>query len=145
MHADADASRLTVALPPVASKLTALGEIVKLHCTLVAPCETVTVCPATVSVPDRAAPPVFAATEYVTVPFPLPLAPDVTVMNEALLVAVHAQPEDAVTATVAVPPVFATDCVVGLTANAHVVPPTVSTTSFDAPLVPQAFRDFTRT
>jgi hypothetical protein len=38
----------------------------------------------------------------VTVPLPLPLAPPVTVIHEALLTAVHPQPDCAVTATVPV-------------------------------------------
>jgi hypothetical protein len=64
-----------------------------------AACETVKVCPAMVIVPVRA-PPEFAATLNSTVPFPLPLAPDVTVTQEALLVAVHAQLLVVETATV---------------------------------------------
>jgi hypothetical protein len=56
---------------------------------------------AIVAVPVRAAP-VFAATLKPTDPFPVPVAPDVMVMNAALLVAVHAQPAPAVTATVPV-------------------------------------------
>ena len=43
-----------------------------------------------VSVPVRAVP-VFAATEYVTVPFPVPVLPLVTVIHATLLTAVHAQ------------------------------------------------------
>ena len=43
-----------------------------------------------VSVPVRALP-VFAATEYVTAPFPVPLLPLVTVIHVTLLAAVHAQ------------------------------------------------------
>ena len=39
----------------------------------------------------------FAATEKVTVPFPLPLAPDVMLSQEALLVAVHVHPVAVVT------------------------------------------------
>jgi hypothetical protein len=48
----------------------------------------VTVCPPIVIVPVRAAPVVFSATEYVTVPLPMPLSPDVIVIHE---------PEDDVT------------------------------------------------
>jgi hypothetical protein len=40
------------------------------------------------SVPVRCAP-VFAATLNATVPLPVPLAPEVMVIHEALLVAVH--------------------------------------------------------
>jgi len=39
----------------------------------------------------------FAATEYRTVPFPLPDAPEVTVIHEVLATAVHPQPAAAVT------------------------------------------------
>jgi len=64
---------------------------------------------------------VFAATLYLTVPFPLPLAPALIVIHEmALLVAVQVQPEPAVTLTV---PVVAADDVrfddVGEIVNVH--------------------------
>src|SRR6185295_10360421 len=59
---------------------------------------TVNVPPAMVSVPVRLDP-VFVAMLNVTVPFPVPVAPDVIVSQAALLVAVHAQPLPAVTAT----------------------------------------------
>jgi hypothetical protein len=49
-------------------------------------------------VPERAAP-VFAATLYPTVPLPVPEAPVVKVIQDALLIAVHAQVDPAVTAT----------------------------------------------
>jgi hypothetical protein len=45
-----------------------------------------------------------AATVILTVPFPLPLAPDAMVRNEALLAAVHPQLASAVTATFTVAP-----------------------------------------
>ena len=68
-------------------------------------CLTLKICPAIVIVPLRFfGRPVYAATEYVTVPLPLPLAPPVTVIHEALLVAVQAQPASAVTATAPVLP-----------------------------------------
>jgi hypothetical protein len=72
-------------------------------------CVTVKVWPAIVTVPVRSAP-VFAVRLRRTDPFPVPVAPDVTVMNAALLVAVHAQPAPAVTVTVpwaAAGPMFA--------------------------------------
>jgi len=51
-------------------------------------------------------PAVFAATEYVTVPLPVPEAPDVTFSQLVLLLtAVHAHPVSEVTFTVALPPV----------------------------------------
>lgn len=61
------------------------------------------VLPAIVIVPVRDVFAVFAATEYVTVPLPDPLAPPVTAIQFALLVAVHVQPADAVTPTEKVP------------------------------------------
>jgi hypothetical protein len=66
-------------------------------------CVTVNVLPPTVSVPVRGAVAVLAATAYVTEPLPLPAAPALMVIHASLLVAVHAQPVDAVTATVPVP------------------------------------------
>jgi hypothetical protein len=51
-----------------------------------------------VSVPLRAAP-VLAATLNPTDPLPLPLAPDVMLIHEALLAAVHPHPLLVVTAT----------------------------------------------
>jgi hypothetical protein len=62
-----------------------------------AACVTVNVAPAIVSVPVRIDATVFAATSNVTVPLPDPVAPAVTVIQGALLVALHAQPVAAVT------------------------------------------------
>ena len=70
-------------------------------------CSIVAVLPAMVSVPLRSLPS-FLATLIVTVPFPTPLAPDVTVSHDALLAAVHAHVLPVVTATEAVPPAGAT-------------------------------------
>ena len=56
---------------------------------------------AIVAVPVRALP-VFAATLTPTDPFAVPVAPDVIAIHDSLLVAVHAQPEPAVTVTVPV-------------------------------------------
>jgi hypothetical protein len=56
---------------------------------------------ATVAVPVRALP-VFAATPKPTDPFAVPVAPEVMVIHDSLLVAVHAQPAPAVTVTVPV-------------------------------------------
>jgi hypothetical protein len=76
----------------------------------------VKVCPAIVSVPDRAAP-VVAAAAYVTAPAPEPLAPEVIDNHAtALLDAVHAQPSGAVTVTLPLPPDEGTDSCVGLIA-----------------------------
>jgi hypothetical protein len=68
-----------------------------------------------------------------TVPLPLPLAPDVTVIHDALLTAVHPQPLPPVTVTLPDPPLDPTLCDVGDTLKLHtpasvtvtVCPPTV--------------------
>ena len=69
-----------------------------------AACETVNVWPAMVNVPVRELEPVLAATEKVTVPLPVPLAPDVIVIQVALLVAVQGQPLLAATLELPLPP-----------------------------------------
>jgi hypothetical protein len=53
---------------------------------------TVNVWPAMVTVPVRSFLPGGAAALYPTVPLPVPLAPDVTVIQFSLLLAVQAQP-----------------------------------------------------
>jgi hypothetical protein len=58
-----------------------------------------TVYPATMSEPVRALELVFGAARYVAVPLPDPVAPEVTVSHEALVLAVHWQPGDAATRT----------------------------------------------
>ena len=82
------------------------------------PWRTVTVCWPTVSVAVRAGPAV-AATAKVTVPPPLPLVPDVTVIHGALLVAVQVHPLAVLTPTVRVPPPASTLCVSGDTSKAQ--------------------------
>jgi len=49
------------------------------------------------------------ATEKFTVPFPVPLAPEVTVTNPALLTAVHGQVDVVVTVMLPVPPAGVND------------------------------------
>jgi hypothetical protein len=84
---------------------------------------TVTVCPATVSDPLRAAP-VFAPTENSTVPGPVPLAPDVTLSQDVVVVAVQAQPAVVVTVTAGpAPPAAPMLAVVGATVKAHPAAP----------------------
>jgi hypothetical protein len=61
------------------------------------------VVPAMVSVPDRLVVAVFAATLNETLPGPVPLAPLVTEIHEALLAAVQAQLAPAVTVLLPVP------------------------------------------
>jgi hypothetical protein len=57
-----------------------------------------------VTVPVREEVAVFAATESETVPLPVPDAPEVTEIQDALLDAVQLQPEVAVTVAVIGPP-----------------------------------------
>jgi hypothetical protein len=67
-----------------------------------------------VIVPVRPVVDAFAATLYETVPLPLPLAPAVTVIHDALLVAVQAHdPAFAVTETVPAPPAAVGELAVG--------------------------------
>jgi hypothetical protein len=74
---------------------------------------TVNVFPAMVTVPVRCEDTVLTATAMATDPEPVPLAPEVTVIHVALLVAVHAQPLVVVTEVVAGPPPAATEADVG--------------------------------
>jgi len=69
-----------------------------------------------VIVPVRCGP-VFAATENCVVPLPLPLAPEVTVIQAALLAAVHAQPVAVVTLTEPEPPLAVKVWLAGLMVN----------------------------
>ena len=111
------AATLTLAPSPAAATVWLVGDTAKLHAALL--CVTVTVCPATVSVPLREVVAVLAATVYMTVPFPLPLPPPVTVIQLLLLVAVQLQPLPAATLTLAPSPAAATVWLVGDTAKVH--------------------------
>jgi hypothetical protein len=64
-----------------------------------------------------------AATEKLTTPLPVPLAPAVTLINPALLTAVHAQPAAVVTFTVPLPPADAKFWLVGLIEYEQPPPP----------------------
>src|SRR6185436_16901086 len=76
---------------------------------------TVKVCPPIVSVPTRESEFGFAATAWLTVPFPVPLVADVIVKKLALLTAVHAQSlAVAVRLTLPVPPVADRDALGGV-------------------------------
>ena len=86
-------------------------------------CVTVNVWPAMVSVPVLGEVDVFAAIEKATVPFPEPLAPDVMVSQEALLVAVQAQPAVVVTVALLEPALAAGFSEVGVTENAQTPAP----------------------
>ena len=76
-----------------------------------------------VSVALRGAVDVFAATLKPTVPDPDPDAPDVTVIQEALLVAFHTHPPAVATVLVPVPPAAANDDAGGVTLNVQATPP----------------------
>jgi hypothetical protein len=65
-------------------------------------------------VPDRSDESLFAATEYDTVPFPLPELPLVTTTQLASDVAVHEQPVSVVTANDPAPPADSTLAISGL-------------------------------
>jgi hypothetical protein len=105
-------TEIAVPVPPAAPTETVVGVTEGEH---VAAWFTVTVWFAIVNVPVRAVP-VFAAVLIDTLPFPLPLVPDVMDTHDTLLVAVHPQPAAAVTVTGPVaPPPAPADRVVGLT------------------------------
>src|SRR4030095_13029941 len=72
--------------------------------------------PAIVSVPERPGPFV-DATVKLTVPFPVPLPPEVIEIHGTLLDALQPQPPGAVTDTEPLPPAGATDCVSAESAN----------------------------
>ncbi len=93
------AAVVTVLLPEVAAApgVSDVGETVKVHGGGAPDWVTVTVWPAMVSVPVRGEVAVFASIEKATVPLPLPVTPDVMVIQEALLVAVQLQPVAVVT------------------------------------------------
>ena len=86
---------------------------------LVPACDTVKTSPPTVIVPVRSEAPVFAVALKAAVPSPEPLAPLVTVSQEALLTAVHAHPAAAVTAMLPVPAADVSDWLVGLIEGSH--------------------------
>ena len=67
-----------------------------------------------VMVPVRWLVSVLADTEYFTVPFPLPLLPEVIVIQLTLLVAVQLHPLDVITLTLPLPPLEAKDLLVEL-------------------------------
>lgn len=62
---------------------------------------------------------VFAAMEYATVPFPVPLAPEVMVIQGVPFVTDQAQPVWVVTATLPVPPAAAMELLVGEIEKVH--------------------------
>jgi hypothetical protein len=81
---------------------------------------TVKVCPAIVTVPIRWMAPVFASTTTFTVPSPVPVAPEPTLSQAALLVVLQAQLLSAVTATAMLSPPAGDVRFVGLIAYVQV-------------------------
>jgi len=77
-----------------------------------AACVTVKVCPAMVSVPVRELP-VFAWTEYPTVPLPLPFPPEVIVIQPGLPLTAQGHVVGAVTVTLPAPPAAGADAAAG--------------------------------
>ena len=78
--------------------------------------------PAIVTVPVRDVVPAFAPTLTVTLPFPLPEVPDVTVIQATLLSADHPHEVPAVTPTVNVPPPEPADVLAGEMLNVQPAP-----------------------
>ena len=105
-------------VPPCAGTLADVGSIVDVQ---PLPCDTVTVCPAMVSMAERG-PPGVAAAVNCTVPLPAPLAPAVMDSQGALLLALQAQSAPVVTLMLPLPPVAAMLVLVGVTANAQPLP-----------------------
>lgn len=103
----AGAETLVVLDSPAAAAIRLVGDSVNVQPTPA--CVTVNGCPAIVIVPLRGVVAVFAEMLYPTVPLPEPLDPLETAIHEALLAAVHAQPVPAVTVTLPVVAVAATD------------------------------------
>jgi hypothetical protein len=103
------------AAPPAAGTDCDDGAMAKLH----APCVTVNVWPATVTVPVRAAPVVLAAADTATVPLPVPELPLVIVIHGTFGIAVHVQAGPVVTIVEAAPPPTGTDCDDGAMAKLH--------------------------
>lgn len=76
------------------------------------------VCPAMVSDPRRV-PPELEVTRNFTVPLPSPVSPEITLIQDVLETAVHAQPLAAVTATVSSLASFLSSNPAGSTTNVH--------------------------
>jgi hypothetical protein len=115
LHA-APAVTATLPTAPPAGMDTLAGAMANVHGAAV--CVTVNVFPPIVNVPVRAAP-LLAATLNVTLPFPEPEPPAVTVIQGTFDAAVHAHALPAVTVTVPVPPAGAVASLAGLMAYVH--------------------------
>jgi hypothetical protein len=116
VHAQSAAvEMLTGCEPPAAGTGIVSGATTALH---PLPCDTVNVWPPAVIVPLRAAPE-FGDAVNCTVPGPLPVAPDVTLIHPAFATAVHAHEGLVLTANEVAPPSAGTVCDVGEMENAH--------------------------
>ena len=90
----APAERVVLPVPPAAVNESLVGET---EYAQLPDCVTLNVAPAIVSEPERVVVAVFAVTLNATLPGPVPVAPLVTVIQAALLAAVHAQSAPVVT------------------------------------------------
>ena len=109
-----------------------------------AACVTVKVCPPIVTVPVRKASVALIATLSATAPLPVPVAPAVTVIQAALLAAVHAHPVVPVTATDTGPPVALALWLVGDRLNAPHAAASWLTVKVWPPMVTVPVRDVPR-
>jgi hypothetical protein len=126
--AAADTEKFDVPAPAGSDRLG--GVTSKVHAN---PCWTTsTSCPAIVIVADRSDVPVWLEAVNVTVPFPLPFAPSVIVIQLDCSVAVHVQPVGAVTVNVDVPPAAASVCSSGVTEYVQPCPACVTPTEWPA-------------
>ena len=113
------APAVTVIIVPVCAFLFRLCEVGLIENVQPLLCVTVCVWPAIVSVSTRCGP-VLAATLKPTVPLPVPVAPLVIVIHDAVVEDVHAHPAGIVTATfVAAPLPAPTVCAAGLSEAGH--------------------------
>jgi hypothetical protein len=121
VHVFADAVTATDPDPPVSATFWFVGAMAIVHGGGGgggAACVTVNVFPAAAMVAVRAFVPVFAATVNATRPLPVPCAPELIEIHDALVVAVHAQVlEDAATVIEPEPPPSSKLCVPGAIEN----------------------------
>lgn len=106
---------------PVPPDAAGVADVVESENAQPCPWFTVKVRPAIVSVPERPGPFV-DATVKATVPFPVPLPPEVIEIHGTLLAALQPQPAGALTDTEPLPPEGAIDCVSAESANEHPSP-----------------------
>jgi hypothetical protein len=100
-----------------------------------ADCVMVTALPATVRVVLRDDPAVLAVNENNTVPSPEPEAPVVMVSQRTFSVAVHEQPDEALTVTAPLPDADGRFCVVGVTLNVQFDDPAACDTDTVCPAI----------